>query len=102
MKLSDAQIFQHFQDLSSNSNLGKPRADKRIQVKMPSIVVEKLDELFPDVDRSFVLTQLAAHAIMQELKFRDRQVLKSLADSEQQGLDDMLEYLEERDAQEYR
>ncbi len=99
MNINAARQIQYWQDLSAGLLLGKVKADRRLQVKMPSQVVVQLDALFPDVDRSFVLTQLAVNAIAQELKFHDREALRSLASAEQSGLDDMLVYLEKRDAE---
>lgn len=99
MKDSTASQIQYFIDLESSLALGKNQADQRIQVKMPQKVVKQLDALFPDTDRSFILTQLATAAINRYLRFADREILRDQKNAEQQGLDDMLIYLEDRDAE---
>jgi hypothetical protein len=91
--------LQYFSDLEASLSLGKNRADQRIQVKMPKNVVSELDRLFPHTDRSFLLTQLATHAINTQLRYADRAILRQQKESEQMGLDDMLNYLEDRDAE---
>jgi hypothetical protein len=75
-----------------------PPSDKRVQLKIPSQVLKKLDELYPDVDRSRVITQLVLQAIVMKLKFLDRPDLGELVESEQSELDEMWNYLEKRDA----
>jgi hypothetical protein len=74
-----------------------PPANQRVQVKMPAMVVKKLDELYPNVDRSQIITQLALQAIVQQLRFIDRPDIGGLADAEQSTLNDMWDYLKERD-----
>lgn len=98
MNIVKAKTDQMISDFSASLVLSKFNADKRVQVKMPKIVVEELDRLFPEVDRSHLLTQLATNAILQQLRFQDRQILREQISTEQSGLDDMLDYLEERDA----
>ena len=97
MKLSFIKKLQYFQDLASSLRLGSVKADRRVQLKMPKIVVEELDRQFPDVDRSHLITQLAVDLIAQKMKFKDRPVLKQMVASEDQSLSDMLHYLEERE-----
>lgn len=75
-----------------------PPADKRVQVKMPAKILEKLDELYPGVDRSKVITTLVVQAVSQKLRFADRPQLGELADEEQFEIDEMWDYLEKRDA----
>ena len=86
-----------FEDLATNLTHGSVPTDQRVQVKMPSKVVNELDRLFPKIDRSRLLTQLAVEAINQRLRFADRPELTALASQEQAGLDTMWDYLEERD-----
>lgn len=73
------------------------KLDKRIQVKIPAKILKQLDTLFPNQDRSRVLSRLAADAILQKLRFIDRLDLATLSADEQSGLDDMYDYLEKRD-----
>jgi len=90
--------LRYFQDLAASLQFGNGKANRRVQLKMPAEVVEQLDELFPGIDRSRLLTQLAVEAINQQLRFADRAVLRDLIADEQSSLDEMLQYLEERDA----
>lgn len=86
-----------FEDLATSLTHGSVPSDQRVQVKMPSQVVRELDRLFPQIDRSRLLTQLAVEAINQRLRFADQPQLAQLASQEQAGLDTMWEYLNERD-----
>ncbi|HEX7018009.1 MAG TPA: hypothetical protein VF209_03840 [Patescibacteria group bacterium] len=94
-----AAKYLSLRDMAIALEYGSVPADKRIQVKMPSIVVEELDRLFPTIDRSKLLTQLALEAILHTYRFVDRPDLGDLAASEQAAMDEMWNYLEERDAQ---
>ncbi|OGV96644.1 hypothetical protein A2W24_01630 [Microgenomates group bacterium RBG_16_45_19] len=76
---------------------GSVKTDRRVQIKMPKLVVEELDRLFPDTDRSRLLTQLALEAILTKLRFTNRPGLGVIASSEQAGLDTLWDYLEERE-----
>lgn len=89
-------------DMAIALEYGSVPADRRIQVKMPSAVVDALDQLFPDVDRSKLLTQLALEAILHSARFADRPDLGEIAASEQSRMNTMLEYLEEREAKDAR
>ena len=72
--------------------------DQRLQVKMPSVLTQELDRLFPNLDRSEILTQLALQAVVQKLRFADRPELGELVAEEQSAADEMWNYLEKRDA----
>lgn len=89
-------------DMAVALEYGSVSADRRIQVKMPSEVVDALDRLFPQVDRSKLLTQLALEAILHAYRFADRPDLGEIATSEQSRMNTMLEYLEERETQDVR
>jgi metal-responsive CopG/Arc/MetJ family transcriptional regulator len=97
MKLSFIKKLQYFENLVDSLRLGTVKSDRRIQVKMPSQIVQELDNQFPDSNRSQILTQLAADLISQKLKFQDREILTHMQNSEQSELDEMWNYLEERD-----
>lgn len=86
-------------DMQTALEYGSVKADRRLQVVMPSAVVEALDELFPELERSKVLTQLAINAILEKQAFGDRPELGELAAHDQAGLTTMLNYLEEREHQ---
>lgn len=72
-------------------------ADARVQVKMPSAVVTALDKLYPNIDRSQILTHLALDAVLRQLRFADNSDLAAIVDNEQSMLDDTLNYLEQRE-----
>ena len=97
MKLSFIKKLQYFQDLATSIRQGLIKSDRRVQLKMPNSVVTELDKQFPDVDRSHLITQLAIDLITQKLKLKDRSILMGLKASEQSSLDDMLNYLEDRE-----
>ena len=74
----------------------KQKADRRVQLKMPKLVVEQIDKLFPEVDRSTFITQLALEAILRKLRFPEPEI-DELVSQEQAGLDRMWEYLQEQE-----
>lgn len=86
-----------FEDLATSLTHGPVPADQRVQIKMPSQVVQELNRLFPKIDRSRLLTQLAVEAINQRLRLADKPELIELATQEQVGLDNLWAYLDERD-----
>lgn len=95
--MKKAKKYFELSDMSDALQYGSLDSDRRIQVKMPSAVVDALDELYPNIDRSKILTQLALEAILTRKKFQDRKILQQLVDSEQEDWDTMLDYLEERE-----
>jgi hypothetical protein len=91
--------YYMLRDMSRSLEYGKIKLDKRIQVKMPSFVVEKLDSMFPNTDRSTLLTKLALEAILNGA-YIDNQPNDGWAtfvDMEEAASEDMLNYLEERE-----
>ena len=98
MNISISKSRENRQIADWASGMGNlPPANQRVQVKMPAVIVKKLDELYPHIDRSQIITQLALQAIAQQLRFIDRPDLGDLVDSEQSKLNDMWDYLKERD-----
>lgn len=95
--MKNQKKYLELHDMSNALQYGSLDADRRIQVKMPSAVVDALDELFPEVDRSKILTQLALEAILTRKRFQERGVLQAMVNSEQEDWDTMLEYLEKRE-----
>jgi hypothetical protein len=91
------QLF--LKDAAVALEYGQLPADRRVQIKMPAAIVDELDRVFAHVDRSKLLTQLAVEALLYHARFLDRPDLGDLARSEQEDLDQMWNYLEERDAQ---
>jgi hypothetical protein len=86
-------------EISRALEYGSVKADRRIQVVMPSEVVNALDQEFPNVNRSKLLTRLAVDALLAKLKYKDSPELKDWIASEQDGLDEMWDYLEERESE---
>ena len=95
-KITPQQALE-LRDMAEAAQYHALPTDTRIQVKMPKAVVKTLDALFPDVNRSQLLTKLALDAIVRKLRFIDNPELDMLVDSEQSDLDDLWEYLEERE-----
>ncbi len=84
-------------DVATTLEYGSVKADKRIQVTMPKIIVDELDRLFPHIERSKLLTQAATELLLRRLRFKDNADLEFLAASEQADLDEMWDYLDQRD-----
>ncbi len=84
-------------EISRALEYGSVKADRRIQVVMPSEVVRALDEEFPNVNRSKLLTRFAVDALLANYRYQDPPELKDWIASEQEGLDRMWDYLEERE-----
>lgn len=72
--------------------------NRRVQLKMPAAVVREIDKVFPDIDRSKLFTQLALQALYNKYLYQDRPDFETLAQQEQAELNQMWDYLEERDA----
>lgn len=85
------------QDMATALEYGSLPLDQRIQVKMPTTIINALDAAFPNVSRSKILTQLALDALIRHYRYSDDPDLQVWIDSEQEGLDRMWEYLEERE-----
>lgn len=98
MQLTSVKKLQYFQDLTTSLRMGTVKADRRVQLKMPKKIVEELDSQFPDIDRSHLITQLAADFLAQKMQFEDRPIFNHLQASEQSELNEMWKYLENRDA----
>lgn len=68
---------------------------------MPSFVVDAIDTMFPDIDRSTLLTKLALQAILDNIHLETQpdDGWASFANMEKGANKDMLDYLEKREAQ---
>jgi hypothetical protein len=98
MSVAASTTKQKLLDWAQGSGAPLPK-DQRLQVKMPAALTQELDRLFPNQDRSEVLTQLALQAVVQQLRFADQPELAELIAEEQSAADNMWQYLESRDAQ---
>jgi hypothetical protein len=94
----DQKNYFLLKDISTALEYGSVKADKRVQITMPKIVVDELDRLFPKMERSKILTQAAVELLLRRLRFKDNQELESLVKAEQIDLDETWNYLEQRDA----
>ncbi len=86
-------------EIANALEYGTVKADKRIQVVMPSEVVEALDREFPDVNRSKLLTRIAVDVLLKKLKYKDKPELDDWISAEQEDLDTMWDYLEGRESE---
>jgi len=93
------QKYLRLKELSAALEYGKVKSDKRIQVVMPSFVVNALDKEFPNTDRSSILTRLAVEALLAKIKYEESTELSDWRMSEQEDLDTMWNYLEERESE---
>jgi len=96
MKSSTFTNYQQLVDMANALSFTKLKADRRIQIKMPKLVVDELDKEFPNIDRSKLLTQLALEILIRKKRFPEPHLLE-LANEEQHDLDQMWEYLDKRD-----
>jgi hypothetical protein len=87
-RLRDAALAMDYGTLKSNA---------RIQVKMPSFIVEEIDKTFPEVSRSQVLTKAVIEFLLNKKRFANNPDLGQLHYDEQKTLDTLLDYLEERE-----
>ncbi|MCA9370100.1 MAG: hypothetical protein H6774_02425 [Pseudomonadales bacterium] len=94
--MSKHTTYLQLRDAQVALSVGKLRSDTRVQVKMPAFVVKALDALFPDTDRSTLLTSLAVDTLVRRLEL-DHDAPARLAAQDQAGLDTLILYLEERE-----
>lgn len=85
------------EDIATSLQYGSVDNDQRVQLKMPSQVVSLLDKVFSQVNRSKLLTQLAVQALLQHFRFQDRDFLTNHQLEEQRDLDQLWNYLQERE-----
>jgi len=100
MKYKDAKEDENYyqlRDISRNLEYGEIKADKRIQVKMPTAIVEALDTKFPELNRSKLLTKLAIQALLDRDLEDPNDGWASFADMEAAANEDLLNYLEKRE-----
>lgn len=93
-----ATKYLEFKDMAIALEYGSLPAEQRVQLKMPKEVVDALDEAYPDVPRSKLITQMALELLQRKYRYNDDPDLELWVDAEQEDLDRMWDYLEERDA----
>jgi hypothetical protein len=97
-KTKRKQATLELRDIATSLQYGSLKNDQRVQIKMPSQVLELLDKTFSNINRSKLITQLVVQALLQHFKFSDRDFLQSHSAQEQSDLDQMWNYLEERES----
>ena len=91
------QLEEYHQLTNLLYSLGKePQKSRRVQLKMPAAVVEMLDQKFPKINRSRLLTQAALELLIRKTR-SNRPDLEQWLASEQEDLDVMWSYLNYRD-----
>ncbi len=95
---SQAQALLQLKDMAASMEQGDLPLDDRVQVKMPSVVVEALDASRGEISRSELLTRIALEYLIERKRFVDRPDLHDIKLAEQSMLDRAVDYLEERDA----
>jgi hypothetical protein len=74
----------------------EPQRSRRVQLKMPTAIVEMLDKKFPKINRSRLLTQAAVELLIRKTR-ADRPDMEQWLAAEQDDLDEMWGYLNFRD-----
>lgn len=90
-KLND---YQYLQDLATSLALGGKK--RRIQVVMPSKLVDMIDKTFPNIDRSTLISQAFTELLIHKKRIDDPE-LEAWTAEEQYNLDEMESYLETRE-----
>ncbi|MBU1200326.1 hypothetical protein KJ953_02185 [Patescibacteria group bacterium] len=92
----DNKEYQDLLDISSGVGRALVNADRRVQLKMPSVIVDMLDGEFPGINRSELLTQMATEILIRKKRMSDP-TLEGWVSEEQYDLDRMWTYLTERE-----
>lgn len=97
MKHTDPQSeYTALKSMADSLSFTNIKADRRVQVKMPSFVVDLLDQEFPQQDRSQVITQAALDLLLRIKRLKNPK-LEDWVREEQHSIDRMWTYLDERD-----
>lgn len=86
--------YQYLQDLSTSLALGGKK--RRVQVVMPDKLVQLIDKVFPNIDRSTLISQAFTDLLLHKHRIKDPD-LEAWVAEEQYGLDEMETYLEARE-----
>lgn len=96
-KRNKNQNFQNYfilRDAADAFEHGGVKSDRRVQVKLPSFIVDELDNEFPDQDRSTVIAQAAIEVLLRKKRISDPE-LEGWQAQEQYDLDRMWDFLDE-------
>lgn len=86
--------YQYLQDLSTSLALGGKK--RRVQVVMPAKLVALIDKVFPDIDRSTLISQAFTDLLLHKHRIKNPD-LEAWVAEEQYNLDEMETYLENRE-----
>lgn len=86
--------YQYLQDLSTSLALGGKK--RRVQIVMPDKLVQLIDKVFPNVDRSTLVSQAFTDLLLHKHRIADPDLEAWIAE-EQYDLDEMETYLTERE-----
>lgn len=84
-------------DMAKTLEYGKLTSNRRVQIKIPSILVEEIDQEYPQIDRSKYFMWLAINNLLQKKRAVLDDDLEVFLSSDQEMLDDLSNYLEERE-----
>ncbi|KKU87711.1 MAG: hypothetical protein UY18_C0027G0004 [Microgenomates group bacterium GW2011_GWF2_47_9] len=94
MSTSKLNDYQYLKDLATSLALGGKK--RRIQVVMPSKLVDMIDKHFPNVDRSALVSQALTEILLHKHRI-DNPDLEAWISEEQYNLDEMETYLKARE-----
>jgi len=86
--------YQYLQDLATSLALGGKK--KRVQVVMPAKLVQLIDKVYPNIDRSTLISQAFTDLLLHKHRI-DNPDLEAWVAEEQYNLDEMETYLEARE-----
>jgi len=86
--------YQYLQDLSTSLSLGGKK--RRVQIVMPEKLVQLIDKVFPNVDRSTLVSQAFTDLLLHKHRIVDP-ALEDWVSEEQYNADEMETYLIERE-----
>lgn len=94
MDITTLTDYQYLQDLSTSLALGGKK--RRVQVVMPAKLVALIDKVFPDIDRSTLISQAFTDLLLHKHRIKNPD-LEAWVAEEQYNLDEMETYLENRE-----
>lgn len=86
--------YQYLQDLSTSLALGGKK--RRVQIVMPEKLVQLIDKVFPNVDRSTLVSQAFTDLLIHKHRIANPD-LESWVAEEQYNLDEMEAYIAKRE-----
>lgn len=90
----DYQDYFLLRDAADAYEYGSIKSDRRIQVKLPSFIVDEIDKEFPGRDRSNVIARATLEVLLRKKRLDDSG-LDNWQAEEQYDLDRMWDFLSE-------